>query len=353
MNLSLTTRVAGAGLEAVGRLRDAWWPITQASVAAGLAWYLTHGVLAHPLPFFAPIAAAVCLSASNVLRGQRAVQMIIGVALGIGLGAGVQMLFGTDSIAIGIAVLVALGVAVLVGHGFFAQGVMFFNQTAISAILVLTFGGSGLVLERLFDALIGGGLALVFSMLLFPANPVVLVRDARAGVLSALHDILTETADMIGDRAPVAGWPLSAVDRLNDDVAALNQARSTAHQLVLAAPRRWAARDSVRDADRQAAQLGVLASTVLHLARVVVPTLDTVGPGDRLPQPLSDAIRSLATGTAAADADPAGASAHAAAARRQVSGLQSAAGDRTVPVLAAIVESCVDDLQGVIDPAAR
>jgi uncharacterized membrane protein YgaE (UPF0421/DUF939 family) len=35
--------------------------------------------------------------------------------------------------------------------------------------------------ERLIDVLIGGGMALVFSMLLFPANPVVVLRNARAG----------------------------------------------------------------------------------------------------------------------------------------------------------------------------
>ena len=67
----------------------------QTSVAAGLSWYLAHDVLGHPQPFFAPIAAAVCLSISNVLRAQRAVQMMIGVTLGIGTGTLVQGLLGT------------------------------------------------------------------------------------------------------------------------------------------------------------------------------------------------------------------------------------------------------------------
>ncbi|OOK66057.1 putative membrane protein [Mycobacterium kansasii] len=50
------------------RLRAVVWPITQTSVAAGLAWYLTHDVLHHRQPFFAPISAVVCMSATNVLR---------------------------------------------------------------------------------------------------------------------------------------------------------------------------------------------------------------------------------------------------------------------------------------------
>ena len=69
----------------------------QTSVAAGLAWYIAHDLLRHPQPFFAPIAAAVCLSTSNVLRAQRAMQMMIGVALGIGMGAVVQGLLGTGA----------------------------------------------------------------------------------------------------------------------------------------------------------------------------------------------------------------------------------------------------------------
>lgn len=351
MSTTLRARTAGAGLEAVARLHNAWWPIAQASIAAGLAWYLTHVVLAHPNPFFAPIAAAVCLSASNVLRGQRAVQMIIGVALGIGLGAAVQTLFGAGPVAVGIAVLVALGVAVLIGHGFFAQGVMFVNQTAISAILVLAFGGHGVVLERLFDALIGGGLALVFSLLLFPANPVALLCDARAGVLAALHEILTQTADSIADRTPPdPGWPRSAVDHLHEQLAQLSEARTTAHQLVWSAPRRWTVHGTVHGADRQASQLGLLGGSVLHLARAVAPALDTA---DRLPPPLPAAIGSLAAGAAAVDTDPTAASAAAAAARRHVSDLGPDTGNRTVAVLAAIVDSCVADLQQVVDLGQR
>ena len=99
MSTSLLTRAAHSGLAAVHRLRDIWFTLAQTSVASGLAWYLAHDVLAHPQPFFAPIASAVCLSISNVLRGQRAVQMMIGVTLGIGMGTVVWGLLGTGAVA--------------------------------------------------------------------------------------------------------------------------------------------------------------------------------------------------------------------------------------------------------------
>ena len=337
------------GLAAVRRLRGAVWPITQTSVAAGLAWYLTHDLLGHRQPFFAPIAAVVCLSATNLLRGQRAVQMIIGVTLGIALGAGVQVLVGTGRIAIAVAVFIALCVAVLIGRGFIAQGLMFVNQTAVSAVLVLVFARSGMVSERLFDSVVGAGLAIVFGLLLFPANPMTVLRQARAGMLDAVHDTLVKIADVIGGGSSVGpDWPLPVVGRLHEQLGALAQARATARQAVRVAPRRWSARDRVYAADHQAAQLGLLASSVLHLARVV-------GPGRQgcLPQPLHAALDELAAATARAAADPGAAAEHAVTARRQVAALHSAARDQGAVILAAVVQTCVDDLQRVVETAGQ
>jgi uncharacterized membrane protein YgaE (UPF0421/DUF939 family) len=347
MSSSLATRAADVGRAATRRLRSAVGPIAQTSIAAGLAWYFTHDMLGHRQPFFAPIAAVVCLSATNVLRGQRAVQMIIGGVLGIGLGAGAQTLLGTGPVAVAGAVFFALCVAVLVGRGFMAQGTMFVNQAGVAAVLVVVFAGSDLVGERLFDTLVGGSLAIVFAVLLFPANPITLLRQARVGMLAALHDSLTEISDITGDRAPIAGnWPLPVVERLHQQSAVLAEARTTARHKVRVAPRRWAARNIVRDADRQAAHLGLLASSVLHLARVVGHALD-----DELPQPVHAAIRELAAAAALADTDPAWAAKHAASARRHAADVQEAAHGNAGLVVAAVVQTCVDDLQQVIEPA--
>src|SRR5262249_55500416 len=153
------------------RLRDVLWAILQASAAAGLAWYIAHDLLGHRDPFFAPITAAVCLSASNLFHARRAVQNISGVALGIVLGAAVQVLLGTEAVGIAVAVLVTLCVAVLLGYGFIGQDLTFANQAATSAILVMALSNGDRLFQRLQEALIGGGLAVVFSLLLFPANP--------------------------------------------------------------------------------------------------------------------------------------------------------------------------------------
>ena len=172
MRTSPLALAVDGGRGAVQRLRSVWFPIIQTSVASGLAWYLAADVLDHPQPFFAPIASAVCLSISNVLRAQRAVQMMIGVSLGIWIGGVVHGLIGTGVVPIAVAVLISLSVAVMIARGFIGQGMMFVNQTVVSSILVLgVVPRGGAVYERIDDALIGGTLAIVFAVVLFPANP--------------------------------------------------------------------------------------------------------------------------------------------------------------------------------------
>jgi uncharacterized membrane protein YgaE (UPF0421/DUF939 family) len=347
MSTSLLTRAADSGLASLQRLKGMSFTLLQTSVASGVAWYLAHDVLAHPQPFFAPIAAAVCLSISNVLRAQRAVQMMIGVTLGIGIGTGVQNLLGTGAVPIGIAALMALSVAVAIGRGFIGQGMMFANQTVVSSILVLALPRSGIGYERIYDALIGGGLAIVFAVLLFPADPLKVLRRARLGVLDTLHGVLSRTADFAAARRQAApDWPLSAVDRVHEQVGALIQARATARQVARFSPRRWRLRDTVQGADHQAVHVALLAVSVLQLARVVAPALDGC---NWLPEPLHAVLAELVAATALADADPVAATEHAAAARRLASQVHSVARDRREVVLADVVHACIDDLQRMIE----
>lgn len=344
MSPSLTARAAHVAVAAKHRLRRAVWLIMQTSVAAGLVWYLTHDVLGHRHPFFGPIAAVVCLSATNVFRVQRAAQMIVGEVVGIGLGAWVQTLLGAGPIAVAGAVFIAMCVAMLIGNSFAGPGLMFFvNQAAVTAVLVVALGRSGLVVERLVDTVVGGGLAVLFAVLVFPANPVTLLGRARAGMLAALHDVFAEIAEITGERASLTrDWPLPVVERLHQQSVMLAAARSTARHAVRFAPRRWAVRDCVQSADRQAAHLALLASLVLYLARVVGHAV-----GDELSGSVRAAIGELAAAAAVADSDPASAAEHAAAARRIAADLRADACQSLA--VGAVVQTCAEDLQRAIE----
>ncbi|MEZ0353143.1 aromatic acid exporter family protein [Mycobacterium sp. pR1184] len=354
MSTSLLTRpFAGrAVLGGFKRVRGVWFYLVQTSVAAGLSWYIAHDLLAHPQPFFAPIAAAVSLSTSNVLRAQRAIQMIVGVTLGIGTGTLVQALCGPGAVSITIAALAALLAAVFIGQGYIGQGMMFANQTVVSSILVIALYRSGVGWERIYDALIGGGLAIVVATLLFPADPLVVLRSARVEVLRTLHSVLDRTVDLVRGRdVPGRDWPLPAVDRVHEQLSGLIQARATARQVVRFAPRRWGLRDAVQAADHQALHLAMLAVSVLQLARAVVPAVD--GCCDRLPQPAEAVLGDLARATALAESDPTTATSHVEAARRHTSTLLANARERNEVVLADVVQACVDDLQRVIELGQR
>ncbi|WP_205875765.1 FUSC family protein [Mycobacterium camsae] len=332
MNASLLTRTKGNGQLAARRLGDVSWAIVQASSAAGLAWYIAHDLLGHSDPFFAPITAAVTLSASNVFHAQRVIQNICGVALGISLGAAVQLLLGNEWIAMSGAVFAALSIAVLIGHGFLGEGLTFANQTAGSAVLVMAITGGDRLFERLQEAMIGGGLALAMSLLLFPGNPVEILRAARVAVLDALKDALGQP-----DRI------LPAADRVHERLDDLIEARYHARLLARFAPLRRNLRAAVESADRQAAELTLLAGSVLHLARAAAPENRGAEPAE----PVREAIGELAAGLNDVEGDVEAASAHARAACGCAASIDSteAAGS----VLADVVTACAEDLQRVID----
>lgn len=341
----MTRRQVG---RAAHQLPGVWWPIAQTALAAGLAWYLAHDLLGHAQPFFAPIAAAVCLWVTNAVRAQLAIEMMLGVALGIGLGTGVHAVAGTDFITVAVAVLLSLGGGIVAGQGFLPLRPMFVNQTTTSAILVLAFPGSGLGTERLFDALIGGILAVIFSLLLFPKNPMTVLCGARSEVLATLCKILDRVDGLAREQARLpSDWIRTDADLLHQRLARLTEARAIAGQLVRVAPRRWPLRGAVSTADRQAAGLALLTSSVLQLARIVAAVHSV---GEPLAQPLRAAIGDLtAAGAALATGAPAVVAHHAAAARRHTAGLHSATDTSAQALVAVVIDSCCDELQQLID----
>ena len=172
LGLSLSSAVRRARR----RVADVGWSIVQTPVAAALAWYIAHTLLGHPQPFFAPVAAAVSLSKGTLLRGQCALQLIVGVVIAIGVGTAVKAVASSppgrsSAVAIAVAVLLALVAALAVGGGFFEQGALFVNQSATSAILMIAVAGAATGSERLSDALIGSGVTFVITVVLFPRRP--------------------------------------------------------------------------------------------------------------------------------------------------------------------------------------
>src|SRR3954452_6835156 len=261
---------------AVARLRLHAWPIAQAATAAALAWYVTHDLLDHPAPFFAPIAAAISLGATVGRRWRNVVQMMFGVTLGIGVAEAVAQLVGTGALPLGLIVLVTMAAAVL-----FSPMPMFVNQAAASAILVVTLRTSGVAGERFVDALIGGGCALLISALLVPPHPLPVLGQAIRRALDGVATALRGAAEALATAQPRdPEWTLAVTHALHGQLAGLAAARATAQDIVRIAPPRRHWRPQVQRADRRAAHVALLANTALTLVRLAAAVLSA---GERPP----------------------------------------------------------------------
>jgi uncharacterized membrane protein YgaE (UPF0421/DUF939 family) len=179
------------------------------------------------------------------------------------------------------------------GAGFVGDGMMFANQAASSAILVVVLHHSGTGAERALDAAVGGAVALVVGVVLFPAQPLPLLREAEQAVLGSLASALEAVVSLLRTGRPAEpGWTLAAAYDIHQRLAQLAQARSSARQNVRVAPRRWRLRGLVDAEDRRLARLHLLADATFGLVRAATDALE-----DRQSRPasLDHHIAALAT----------------------------------------------------------
>src|SRR5437016_10254876 len=156
--LEIRSRLGEEFTRRLTRWRNAAVAIVQAALAAGLSWLVAVHLVDHRAPFFAPVAAVVCLGITLGQRLRRVIELIVGVGLGGGVGDLLISAIGTGPWQIGLVVALAMSVAVLLDGG-----TVIAVQSAVSAILMATLylpsdtDGLG----RLVDGLIGGASGLL------------------------------------------------------------------------------------------------------------------------------------------------------------------------------------------------
>jgi uncharacterized membrane protein YgaE (UPF0421/DUF939 family) len=255
-------------------LADAW-PLLQGALAATIAWVLAKYVFGHAQPFFAPVAAVIGLNTALGERGLHAVRLLYGVILGILVGELVLLALGDGYGTLGLGTLLAMAVAHAVGGARITIA-----QAAVGAILTIAVAEPEAGVSRLTDALIGTGVALIFSQVLFSPEPVGLVRRAEAGVLRGLADALALTGRALtGDDRRLAD---QAVERLREvrgqlvEVGRMRRAGARVARRSLAWRRR---REPLVQESENAGYLDLLAANCLVLTRTAV----AVPPAERGP----------------------------------------------------------------------
>src|SRR5215218_1464743 len=176
----LLSRIRRGFVTGIDRLRVNGWPVVQTAVAASVAYFLAVIVFGHEQPFFAPIAAVICLGVTLGQRWRRAVELVFGVAVGLMVADLLVIFFGARPLLV--------------------------NQAAISALLVVVLQPPDDVFDpaRFLDALMGGGVALTVNYL-FPIDPERLVERAARPVFDELAAVLEEISAALtdGDREAV------------------------------------------------------------------------------------------------------------------------------------------------------
>lgn len=248
------------------RLRSKLWSVGQCALAAGAAWIIAKLLFGHSSPFFAPIAAVVCLGTTYGQRLRRVAEMTVGVSVGIGVGDLFSHEFGRGAWQIVAVVTLSMTSAILLD-----AGTMLTSQAAVQSIVVTTLlpldGGLG----RILDALVGGAVALVAATIV-PGAPLRRPRQEAAKVAEELARLLAlgRQSAFEGDEDK-AKETLDRARRTESLLGDLRAASSEGLDVVRASPLRRHTSHQVRSMAELVAPLDrALRTTRVLLRRITV-----------------------------------------------------------------------------------
>ncbi|MFD6352543.1 FUSC family protein [Nocardia tengchongensis] len=225
--------------KAADRVRSSLLPIVQCAIGAGVAWFIAHNVIGHERPFFAPMAAMISIGVSFGARLRRSIELIVGVAVGIGIGDLFVSRVGTGGWQIMLLVVLAMCAAV-----FLDGGPVITMQAASSAVLVATLypPGQGGASLRMIDALVGGLVGIVVVAAI-PLHPVRRAREQAAGILEVMGAALTECADgLLEQDAAKVKQALESVRGTQGAIDSLRNTLEGSQEIIRISPLYWNSR---------------------------------------------------------------------------------------------------------------
>ena len=297
MRAGPVTRARAFGDTVAGRARalgPEFRPILHTALGAAAAWLIATEVLGHASPFFAPIAAVITLGLTAGERLRRAIEITVGVAVGIVVADALVIVIGPGALALALVTGLAIVVVRLLGGGPLVA-----SQAAISAVLVATIQppAEGFAFDRALDALAGSATGLLVGTLILPIDPVAALRRALGPVFTQLADALSEIAGALNSGEPRRASEALAMSRDTEPaLAGLREATLFAEERgrlsvsVRAAEEPGAYLTAAREAELAVRNARVLARSAGRLIRL----------GDPIPPALPGAASELAAAAAAA-----------------------------------------------------
>lgn len=270
-----------------GRLRATSWSILQCAVGGAIAWVFATEVLGHDEPFFAAVAAIVCLGMSSSQRLRRVGELAVGVTLGVGIADLIVSWIGSGAWQIAVVVILAMSAAqVLDGGGLVTM------QAGLQAVFVTVLpqppGGN---LVRWEDALVGGATALVVAAVA-PADPGRQVWWHGRMLVTELADVVAEGAAAL--RTGNAARAASALERARatqSDIDTWRGAIQAGEEISRLSPLRWHRRPDLARA--RAALVGI--DDAVRGMRVALRHVTAVlERGESLPSPVAGMLEDFA-----------------------------------------------------------
>lgn len=255
--------------------------VVKTSAAAILAWIATAPLLAGQIPIFAVIAAILVVQPSVNQSLGKALERCVGVVIGVVLAYFVGLLFGANSWAVLLAVIVSLVLAWALRLGPTSS-----VQIPISAMLVLSLGSTtpGYAFNRILETIIGALIGVGVNLLIVP--PV---------ALQPVHEAVTRLGEEVAGILDSLARILSSPTTANERTAMLVEARLLTPMRAKAAaalaageeslkynPRRSVHRDLLEADGTLLAMLTILVTRVVAMARGVVDHYDESLPDEPL-----------------------------------------------------------------------
>jgi uncharacterized membrane protein YgaE (UPF0421/DUF939 family) len=212
-------------------------------VAAGAAWFVAAKLLHHATPVLAPLSAIIVLGAAAGQRWQRAVELVLGVALGIAVADLIVLGIGVGPIQVAVVVLLAILVSIFLG----GSGVLV-GQAASSAVLVAatSISGAGRSPNRFVDALLGGSIGLLVLAVL-PYNALNRVRRDAGRSLDLLAEAFVAGAEALEQANPRrARRSLDALFGAEEEYVRFRDSLTQGKETTVVSPLRWSSRTALR-----------------------------------------------------------------------------------------------------------
>jgi uncharacterized membrane protein YgaE (UPF0421/DUF939 family) len=196
------------------RARASAGPIAEAAIAAGLAWAFATRVLHHEAPFFAPVAAWVCLGFARDRDLRLVAELAFGVSVGVGLGDVLVHLIGSGPVQVGAVLMVAA----LTGR-FLDRGRLVTMQAGVQSIIIVAVpAGLGFSpVGRWMDALTGGVAALACAVIV-PHDPTKTLRGVASRGWGEIAGIVETVARALAAEDPKIAQDALVRGRASQDV---------------------------------------------------------------------------------------------------------------------------------------